>query len=350
MTVKMKGARWIDVPPSSREIKAWFWSEPSQAVKDEILEHIRAAGLPHLCKYHTHTKPPVGSKPMYIAEFTLPEKLSRVGTFAACPCCTPESAKYYKGGKIAWFPEEGVIRLLGPDCFAALNPEWHAREVKELARRKNDQAVLDALISNFDALKRAQKENQKHLRNAEAFDVFSTHLRQAFYEKIAISIWPEIRNSGQLQVWRKDTKIGKEYDLKKFDNKVFFGTLRGYTLLDPDYVSLAPDFQSAADAFLVLDGLETENDWKTAISRFSPEDRAAFSEKLSRANQKRKIAIQKLREMKLFIRPETLATIRKWSRDDGCNLDFDFDFKADRHIIVAAGPRTARVPFPVGLY
>jgi hypothetical protein len=70
-----------------------------------------------------HTRPPQGVDVVYCGEFDLPK--SHAGPknrhrWAACPCCHPETAWYWKGGKIAWFPEEHVIRMIGGDCFSKI--------------------------------------------------------------------------------------------------------------------------------------------------------------------------------------------------------------------------------------
>jgi len=120
----------------------------------QLLQGIRITdGKPHLWRGHTHTKPSVGSKPVYLDEFDLPLANLKAGHLAPCPCCWSNHPKYGLSGKIAWFPDEAIIRLLGPDCFAAMDQDAHAEALalmRQEKRRKQDIAYLLGVIG-FDA-------------------------------------------------------------------------------------------------------------------------------------------------------------------------------------------------------
>ena len=112
----------IDIPPESLEPKPWFQTRPGKEVVAEIVGFIKQTGKPYLWRGHTHTKPPPGSKPVYLDEFELPKKFRAPDRRSPCPCCVPAHPKFCDG-KIAWFPSEAVIRIIGPDCFKALDAE-----------------------------------------------------------------------------------------------------------------------------------------------------------------------------------------------------------------------------------
>jgi hypothetical protein len=82
-------------------------------------------------RYHTHSKPTKNARIVYIGRFDLPPSHQVPDRHAPCPCCSPRAPKYSREGKIAWFPDEHVVRMIGPDCFHTLNPEghWEAVEV-----------------------------------------------------------------------------------------------------------------------------------------------------------------------------------------------------------------------------
>ena len=125
------------------EVKSIYNDEPSRETVREILEWVRQSGLPHEWHGHTHTKPPKdGPAPKYLDEFDVPTRGRNVHAIAPCPCCSPRKPKYKRGGKIAWFKDEGVIRLIGPECYKSLNASGHQEAMAELsARRKREQGI-----------------------------------------------------------------------------------------------------------------------------------------------------------------------------------------------------------------
>ncbi len=60
------------IPEECRRVKADYATRPTDALVREIKQFIAATGKPHLWRGHTHTKPLVGSKPVYLDEFDLP--------------------------------------------------------------------------------------------------------------------------------------------------------------------------------------------------------------------------------------------------------------------------------------
>jgi hypothetical protein len=125
----------IDIPNACRRVKPVFELRPNAELISEIQSFIATTGLPHMWRGHTHTKPPAEAKIVYVGEFDLPLSHQSKGKWAPCPCCSPEHTKYCKRGKIAWFPKECTIRMLGPDCFAAIDERGHEEALREFSRR-----------------------------------------------------------------------------------------------------------------------------------------------------------------------------------------------------------------------
>jgi hypothetical protein len=121
-----------DIPEDFFEPKPFYRTRTSaEAVLREIKDHIKTTGEPHTWRHHTHSKPTKNARIVYIGRFDLPPSHQAPDRHAPCPCCSPRAPKYSREGKIAWFPDEHVVRMIGPDCFHTLNPEghWEAVEV-----------------------------------------------------------------------------------------------------------------------------------------------------------------------------------------------------------------------------
>jgi hypothetical protein len=116
----------LDIPDEFFDPKPFYRTrDAAQGVLREIKDHIKKTGEPHSWRHHTHSKPTTRARIVYIGEFDLPPSHQAPDRHAPCPCCSPRAPKFSRKGKIAWFPDEHVIRMIGPECFATLNPEGH---------------------------------------------------------------------------------------------------------------------------------------------------------------------------------------------------------------------------------
>ena len=103
---------WVNVPEDCKTPKGWFRDEPSAEIVKEIRDYVAEHGESHTWRGHTHSRPPDRPVVKYIARFELPEKFQRAKQFLVCPICRPNSRNFGKrDGFIAWFPDEGVIRV-----------------------------------------------------------------------------------------------------------------------------------------------------------------------------------------------------------------------------------------------
>jgi transposase len=96
-----------------------------------------------------HSKPVTGSRIVYIGQFDLPPSHQAPDRHAPCPCCSPRSPKFSRNGKIAWFPDEHVIRMIGPECFQTLNPEGHWEAVAQFDREEAARRTINYLTANL---------------------------------------------------------------------------------------------------------------------------------------------------------------------------------------------------------
>jgi hypothetical protein len=185
----------IDIPEASREVKALFPSrESANAELSKIHEHMEREAKSYTFPGHTHTKPPKGAEPVYIGEFSMPKRLPKSKRLAPCPCCWDHFGKF-ESGMIAWFPDEKVIRLIGPDCFRALNPEGHDRAKRQYREEQEAEKDNAYLLSNLPKLPDAIEVIERAVIVAEAVEVFYTDLQKKLLA-FDFALWPEVRDCG----------------------------------------------------------------------------------------------------------------------------------------------------------
>jgi hypothetical protein len=182
----------IDIPASSRAVKDC--DLPDEKLVDEIRAWIKATGSPHTFRLHTHTKPPPGSLPIYVEEFTLPKQYRVLERWAPCPCCTGHFPKYWKDGKIAYFPDERVLRLIGPKCFVTLDAGGHHAALERLRRERKRKADIRYLVEHIHLLPKLEGLIGDWLPTIEHLDEARAIVRERL-ELLKLPLWPRIRDA-----------------------------------------------------------------------------------------------------------------------------------------------------------
>lgn len=335
MTVSKLG-NYIEIPDEARRAKADFVIRPTPDVVKEIKQRIKDGNPPYLDPYHTHTKPLPNSKPIYLGEFDLPEKDIKAGRLSPCPCCWPEHPKYGRKGKIAWFPSEHVIRLLGPDCFGSMDKGAHERAVAEFKLEQQREHDVRYLLGNEARLRKAEVALLKGQEMAAALDALGKDLRHKIYDVMGIPLWPHLKK-GMLQRWEKRTEmVGWSGTSKEVDVLVDHARLHGYRLLDPDAKSLANAFSGPIQAFRVLDEHES---WNEFVVGMSDVDRHKLAILLNNSRKAANKARENAEQMRQIISTVSLATLRAWGRHPGCPCPIHVEF-SDEKIFVGKTPYT----------
>ena len=199
------------IPPECFVLKPWFDTRPSHAVIKEIKDHILKTGKPHTWRGHTHTKPLATSPPVYLEEFDLPLRAISGGWFAPCPICTSRHPKYARNGKIAWFPEEKLIRLVGPQCFRSLNPDSHDQAESEFRAEQQRRKDTEFLLSKLPRLNEVVRQTAVALFVSKALDTFHGDLHSKLLVT-KLNFWPHVKNGGQLRIVEKQSEFRKADD------------------------------------------------------------------------------------------------------------------------------------------
>ena len=135
-------------PPNS------FTIHPPQWVIDAFIEHVRETGEPETFPSITTTTPPKNSPVRFIKRLPIIDrKKRRDGQEAPCAICSPTSPKFIKNGVLAWYPEEGAIRAIGPECGDTLfGGNHYAQAFADLKKREHEDWLVDFLTLNLTKL------------------------------------------------------------------------------------------------------------------------------------------------------------------------------------------------------
>ena len=312
----------LNIPPSCRVVKDWFPTrESAQDALPAILAHIKTTGQTHTCFCHTHTKPPADAVPVYLSEFVLPDRYRKAKRYCPCPCCWDEVGKFGHG-RIAWFADERVIRIIGEDCFAALNPEGHRHATDQFDLEQKRKRDRDFLLANVGRLPDVLAIVNRAIVVARAVENLHTLLHNRF-RMVGLKLWPYVRRNGELQINVKEEEFRRQGDGEMYAHEVHgtrtFAVVPGYEMLNPDAPRLSGSLEGSAGR---IRQYRFGEDWKAAIEALSDEERHQVADTLSRAVGKATACIAELENLRRFIEPVAINTLRSWGAHEGCPIPY----------------------------
>jgi hypothetical protein len=347
-----EGELYVEILDVCRQPKPWFFEEPSGTIVKEIRDHVAEIGESHTWRGHTHTRPPPDGRLKYVARFELPDKFVKAKQFLVCPVCRPNSRNFGKReGMIAWFPDEGVIRLIGPDCYAKLNSTGHAEAVAELEQRERRERDVAFLLSHRDHHGAALNTLKAGQKVAEALDEFGARLRRTLTETMNIDPWPHVR-TGELQIIeefddiRANPRNPSDVRTVKSERPVRYGELAGYKLLNPRSRKSAPRFEVP---IATLEHLLAIPNWTTHIEQLSDEVRHSLVKQLGVALESARTLSEEVIQLRRFLSTENLGTLRRWSTMPGCRRPLWGRRENATLVIGSSEHRTMRIPIPAAL-
>lgn len=336
----------LEIPAECRVVKDWFPTRAdAEAALQAIRLHINSTGRTHDSFCHTHTKPPREAVPVYLDEFVIPARYRKAKRFCPCPCCLDEFGKFGRG-RIAWFPDERVIRLIGEDCFAALNPEGHeqARDLRdaEIARRRH----TNFLLANLGRLPEVIEVIGRALVVARSVEQLHTLLHNRL-GMVGLNLWRHVRREGALHINVKEQEFRRGGDGEMYPHDVdasrVFATLPGYEILDP----AAPHLSAALER--CLERIRRYNygeGWQAAIDGLGDEDRRVAAETLSRSVKTVVDTIAEIEKLRRFAERVTINTLRAWGVHEGCPVPFNYVHEGTHITFGRSDSRIAQVPLP----
>lgn len=345
----------VDIPEECYRVKNFFYVRPTPELVREILEYIRDGGEPHLWRGHTHTPPPASSAFLYLDEFDLPIARIKAKRFAPCPCCTPEFPKYGVRGKIAWFPIEGVIRLMGPNCFAALNRQGHEDALEQMELEQRIARNVSYLLLNLPRLPEAIETLNSALGIAKEIEIF--HRRLHADARHILGQFGHVGRTGKLTVWVQRPELreapGQGLRFEDIAEPKLYANLPGYRMLAPKTPDLVRPLQGALGTLHdVRRQLQPDRssdgalDWSAAVARLTDERRHNLADRITKDLKAARQAMETAEALQQFTLPLTVTTLRKWGLHVGNQTPYNF---ALRHGAFCLGRSEASyIAVPIG--
>jgi hypothetical protein len=320
----------LDIPESARVVKAWFPTrESAMAELPKIRKHLEEGGETFTYPGHTHTKPPKGAEPEYIGEFAMSGRRARSVREAPCPCCW-DCFRKFLGGMIAWFPQEQVIRLIGPDCFAARNPDGHIRAKKRYDDEQEAAKDRSHLLSQLPKLPRAINAILRAAEVGAALDAFRRDLH-AGLDRMGLHLWTHVQDEGRLKVWGKVPSVvvkgERAGEVREFEDLIPYMSLRGYRMLAKDQPVFGGLLRACAAR---LQRYNFGEEWRASVDAMNNVEIRETTDIINATIIEAEDIIRKVNDLRRFAAPISINSLRRWGEHPGCPVKVHFASRLGR--------------------
>jgi hypothetical protein len=341
----------IDVPDERYEAKAFYRNRAAaDAVILEIKTHIKETGLPHTWRHHTHSKPVTNSRIVYLGQFDLPKSHQAPDRFAPCPCCCPTAPKYSRKGKIAWFPDEHVIRMIGPDCFQTLNPEGHWEAVENFDREEAERHTISYLINNLHVAGEAIPVLTKTLPTLLAIDEVHQTLQSRLNDVVKVDLWRHVQR-GDLMVNVNARRFKRKRDgseeIENFLDEQRYGPFPGFQVFNPRTSKLASRLKGCITRLGLVDFGDELND---RVREMEQEQRAKAASILSRGLANARAILDEAMSMRAGLDTVAVSTLRGWTKHEGCPVSLHIDGDRTNFYIGTSERSQVRIELPAAFW
>jgi len=324
----------IDIPDEAVRVKPIFEKEPGREIADEVRAWVKRTGEPHLWRGHTHTKPPgVGTQPLYIGRYSLPV-LQGIQRWAPCPCCSPNNLKYFREGRIAWFPEERVIRNIGDKCYRTLNPEGHELAERGLLTREREERRRTYMLANFDKVRPMIEVAEKIVPIGQAVEAARRILAARFDQLLPNAFWEYVRDGRVSIITRHKAPVqirGEDEKERWFELPEPYGSpLSGYLLFKRPGRSIVSGLKKS---IIALGAIDFGEGFREHIEAMTTEHRAQAERLFAKSRSEIERCRTVIADEVGFFSAMNIATLKGWSLHRQCPAPIYIDFSDGKMIV-----------------
>jgi hypothetical protein len=208
--------------------------------------------------------------------------------------------------------------MIGPDCFATLNPEGHWEAMEQFTREEAERRTIAYLLTNLHLNRPAREVIANALPALEAIDEVHGVLQQRLTEIIRIDLWRHV-GRGSLDVTEmsrrmRRTRAGAEEVESFLDLRKLFD-FPGYQMFSPKTSRLAGRMKGTAKRLSLLEfGDETQE----RVRSMSKEDQAKAARMLSQGISAAANIFADAEAIRTGFGPMSISNLKGWTKHQGC--------------------------------
>lgn len=338
----------IEIPEANLQNIQIFSDEPHDDLVEEIKQHVRRTSSPHTWRGHSHTKPEKDAFVVYVEEFDVPAPDS-VLRVAPCPCCNPFHPQYKNKGKIAWFPHESVIRLIGPQCFAAINAVGHDQALVDLRKRQKRRQVLATISHLAPSLEALITALDDALPIAEDLDSFMREINRVIDNELQLQLWREVKEGNLTTTETRRVAFQKADGTSGTRGEEFripFAKIAGHSMIDHSgqtaATKLAPLRSGLASIRQRLEQVET-------LDALDDKESEKIAQALAKGRTAATEILSGIEERQRFLTSGAIGILGRWGQHNNSPIRLSIEQRRSEVVISAlsrswAGRATYSIP------
>ncbi len=334
----------IEIPETNLRGIPIFPEEPGDELIEEIKQHVQRTSSPHTWRGHSHTRPPKDALVVYIEEFDVPasDKILRV---APCPCCNPYHPQYKNKGKIAWFPQEAVIRLIGPQCFAAINAGGHDAAIIDLRRRQKRRNEISTIRIYSRIINDIIRVINESIPIAEDIDAFMHEINRVIENELQLQMWREVKDGNlttsatQRVTFQKANGASGER-IEEF--RAPFARISGHTMIDRSGKASANKLKRVLSSLAIhADRLRQVTDPES----LTDVDRERIADELPKGRAAVMELLAGTAERQRFLTSNAVEVLKQWGQHRNAPIRFGIERKKSEVLLsMLNSPRCHAIP------
>jgi hypothetical protein len=261
-----------------------------------------------------------------------------------CSACPHDYPQFKKNGILAWFPDLGIIRVVGGDCYKTLNPsgyELAERRYRSSREQRQEERYLLRRAWQIPLILSDSQDDRKILASVD--DVRAAVVRALHHYEI--DLHRHIAD-GELHVdkpqWDKKSKFGRTVMVPQV-----YARIKGSSFVDPTMTRFSRGLDKIVRS---LSKCDFGADWEEKIASLSPKRQKAAAEAIAEGLDSLRSLRSQFEDVRAFLSVPTLATLRTWSDHSTSQCRFYFDYSDTELRIGRSMARYQRIAMPTQCY
>jgi len=231
---------------------------------------------------------------------------------------------------IAWFPEEHTIRIIGPECFASFNLEGHTAAYKDFHREQQEKKNEAFLLSHLGFIGEAIEVIDANIPAVREVDRVREILARRIPLLIDFDLWYHIRADQRLRTEAERRTVNKDRHGEEREaiirESTIYGPVIGHIMLEPKPKLILSRLDICKTRLRMID---FGNKYAEHLATLPHEEKRKLAKFLQKEIKKAHDLFAEVEEVRLFLRPENVATLRGWGKHEGCPTQMYIAFAPD---------------------
>jgi hypothetical protein len=231
---------------------------------------------------------------------------------------------------IAWFPDEHTIRIIGPECFASFNLEGHTTAYKAFLKEQEEKRNNNFLLSHLGFIGQCIEVIDANIPAVKEVDRVREILSRRIPHLIDFDLWRHVRADQRLKTESQRTaiqkdRLGEEREVTVRESLIY-GPVIGHIMLQPKPKLILNKLDICKTRLKMIDFGDR---YAEHLATLPYEEKRKLAKFMEKEVMKAHDLFAEVEEVRRFLKPENVATLRGWGKHKDCPTRLYISFAPD---------------------